>query len=401
MAEGDAPEPQARLGLPAWILLGGNALNTVGIGIFFPILPIYIGHRGASAALVGAVMTGGILGYGVAQYPAGWVADNLGRRRVMVLSRFVYAVFFLVYLLPVAPLALLGVRFFHTLSSGFSTPAAMAMLADLTPPRRRGRVFGLWQSSTMSGYLVGPALGGLLAQTGLRAVFVAAFVVCLVAAVATLWVRETRPAAGTPAEPAPGGPGPGLARLALALLPIAGAGLAWAWLVGTYDTIWSLYLLHLGGTTWEIGLSFTFFALPVALLGGFSGGLADRLGVRPVVAVALVVAGSLAVVYGLSHSIPLLIGLGLLEGALTSGASPALFSAVSNSVGLDLQGRAQGLIQASTQVVSAAAALTSGFLFTLRPSLPFFGISAGCLLSLCFVPLLGGRRGAGAGEETA
>ncbi|MGH7903651.1 MAG: MFS transporter [Candidatus Dormibacteraceae bacterium] len=398
MAEGSAAarQPAPPLGRGAWILLGGNTLNTIGIGIFFPILPLYIGHRGASAALIGAVMTGGIVGYGVAQYPAGWIADNLGRRRVMLASRVLYALFFLAYLLPIPPLALLGVRFLHTFASGFSTPAAMAMLADLTPPERRGRVFGIWQSSTMTGYLIGPAIGGLMAGFGLTTVFVGAFAVCLAAAAATFWVRETRGGAGPFWPTAPHLSGAAPPRLLWALLPIAAAGAAWAWLVGTYDTIWSLYLTQLGGATWEVGLSFSVFALPTALLGGFSGGLADRFGVRPVVAVALVVAGALAIVYGLSQSIPLLIGLSFLEGLFTSGGSPALYAAVSNSVGLELQGRAQGLIQMATQGVSAAGALAGGALFAIHPSFAFFGITGACAFSLCFVPRLGRRPAAAA-----
>ena len=54
---------QSRLGLSgvprhAWVLLAGNALDAVGFGIFFPIIPLFVQGRGGGPALVGVIAGG-------------------------------------------------------------------------------------------------------------------------------------------------------------------------------------------------------------------------------------------------------------------------------------------------------------------------------------------------------
>src|SRR6476469_9065528 len=59
-----------------WTLYLGNLFTSIGLWFFLPLLPIFIGRRGGSAALVGAVFDAGLLASAAIRYHAGWAADR-------------------------------------------------------------------------------------------------------------------------------------------------------------------------------------------------------------------------------------------------------------------------------------------------------------------------------------
>src|SRR5438309_4053859 len=60
-----------------------NFLNAVGMWFFLPLLPIFLGRRGGSAALVGVVFAVGLVANAAIRYPAGWAADRFGTKAVL------------------------------------------------------------------------------------------------------------------------------------------------------------------------------------------------------------------------------------------------------------------------------------------------------------------------------
>src|SRR4030088_299167 len=101
-----------------WTLYAGNLLTAIGLWFFLPLLPIFIGRRGGSSALVGAVFAAGLLANAAIRYPAGWAADRWGTRPVILGSMAAYSVLFLAYLLPLPLPALIAVRFLHGAPAG-------------------------------------------------------------------------------------------------------------------------------------------------------------------------------------------------------------------------------------------------------------------------------------------
>lgn len=376
-----------RPGRATWILLVGNALQATGVGFFFPILPIYAGARGASSLEIGAMMTAGVVGAALAQFPGGWLADRFDRRKLVVLFQLIYALFFPLYLLPMPPVFLIPLRFLHTaISSGYQ-PTAMALLTDLSPQEHRGKAFGYWSSSFMFGLLAGPAIGGSIAVFGLQNAFWGATAASLLAA-GTLFLLPP-PAERLELERSSGPTGRKLIKV---LLPVMAAAGGTGFGIGVYDAVWSLYVHSLGGGPFLIGLSFTLFSLPVLLLSGFAGSLSDRLGPRPVVAWSTLMMGVFASLYGFIRSIPVLMGLGVVEGSTVIGGQPALRAVVSRSVPESHQGRAQGTFQTSQYFVQGAGSLIGGALFGVRPMYAFLSIGVVCWISALAVPFLGRHR---------
>lgn len=384
----------ARTGLDSrarWTLLAGNALTEIGVGFFLPILPLFVRARGGLPALVGLVFGFGVAGRMLAQYPAGWLSDRVGRRPMIIGSLLVYALLFPVYLLPMPPAALVGVRFFQSMAAGTYLPAALALVADLTPPASRGRIFGQLRASDMLGLLVGPALGGLVAGFRLEYVFWAGAVICL-AAVGLLLGLPAAPAGPRPADGSRPEPPLRPLRLVWGLLPVIALGAPIYWTAGMYDTVWSLYLTSRGASTVVVGLSYATYALPVVLLSGLAGGLADRLGHLRAGTLSLLSFGLMASSYPFISSIPLLVGIGLVEGTLTAAGTPALNAEVSRRAPGGAQGRTQGLYQTALGLAQIAGAAASGVLYGVRPAFAFFGTTAACLAGVSASLLL--RRAA-------
>jgi MFS family permease len=138
-------------------------LDLVGFGIIIPFLAYYVESFGARAAVVGLLMSS----YSLAQFvfaPVwGRLSDRIGRRPILLLgllgSVAGFTIFGLASTLSMLFLgrALMGIF-------GATIPTAQAAVADVTAPEDRARGMGLIGAAIGLGFILGPALGGLLAN---------------------------------------------------------------------------------------------------------------------------------------------------------------------------------------------------------------------------------------------
>jgi MFS family permease len=355
-----------------WTLYAVNFLNAIGLWFFLPLLPIFLGRKGASAALVGVVFAAGLLTNAVIRYPAGWAADRYGTRPVMLASMIGVAALFLAFLLPLPPAAFIVIRMLQGCAAGAYWPGANGLVADVTEPKERGQAFGMMQSTQVAGMIVGPAAGGFIALFNLNVVFVVAAAAAIVATLALWTLRNVRVHA-TIEVPVRA------FRIARILLPLLLLGAGTSYMIGTYDTVWSLYMTYRGANTFAVGLSFVAFALPATFLSAYAGALGDRFGARRFILIALVATGLFAALYPFISSVPWLIGLGLIEGFFTISGTPSLMAEVSRSAEPRQQARTQGVFQTAQTLVQIGGAVIGGALFSVSPTLAFLAITAVCL----------------------
>jgi MFS family permease len=348
-----------------------NFLDSVGMWFFLPLLPIFIGRRGGSAALVGVVFAAGLVANALIRYPAGWASDRFGTRVVLVISMLATAALFLVYLVPLPLPAFVAVRFLHGAAEGAFLPAANGLVAEITPAAERGRAFGYMQSTHMAGLLIGPAVGGVLALSNIGFAFAIAAALSGITVIALASLPNVRAQAGDEIPDRP-------LHIARVLLPLLLLGAGTAYMIGAFDATWSLYLTYRGASTFAVGLSFATFALPAMLLSGFAGSLGDRFGARRLVVAALLCTALFAAIYPFISSVPWLVGLGLVEGAFTISGTPSLMAEVSRASGAGQNARTQGVFQTVSTAIEIAGALAGGALFTVSPTYAFLSISAVC-----------------------
>jgi MFS family permease len=356
-----------------WTLYAVNFLNSVGVWFFLPLLPIFLGRKGGSAAFVGVVFAAGMVANALIRYPAGWAGDRLGTRAVLVAAMLSTSVLFLAYLLPLPVAAFVFVRLLHGAAQGAYWPAANGLLAEVTEARERGKAFGYMQASNMAGMLIGPAIGGFIALFNLGVVFVVAAALSALTVVALATLRNVR-ALATVEIPTRA------THIARLLLPLLLLGAGTSYMIGAFDTIWSLYLTGRGASTFAVGLSFVAFALPAMLLSGYAGSLGDRFGARRFIVGALICTAVFAALYPFVASVPWLIGLGLIEGAFTISGVPSIMAEVSRVSEAGQYARTQAVFQTVQTAIQIVGALAGGALFTVSPTYAFLSITAVCVL---------------------
>ena len=149
-----------RLPREVYVLQAGGLVNAFGNGVVLPFLIIYLHNvRGISLGLAGlaaATQSATALASGLA---AGSLADRIGPRRVLLAALAVMAVAFGLMPLIRSAWHAFALYVLWGIGSGSFWPAQSALLAGLTPPRRRASAYAL-QRLTMN---VGVALGGVAA----------------------------------------------------------------------------------------------------------------------------------------------------------------------------------------------------------------------------------------------
>jgi len=172
------------------IVLAAVTVDVIGFGIVMPVLPgliVALGHTDlAHATLIGGWM---LAAFALAQFVAwpilGNLGDRYGRRPVLVAAMIAFALDYA--LMAGAPtLAWLFLGRVIAGAAGASYGPAGAVIADVTPPEQRAAGYGLLGAAFGLGFIVGPALGGLVAHWGPRAPFALAAALAALNAVAML-----------------------------------------------------------------------------------------------------------------------------------------------------------------------------------------------------------------------
>ena len=153
-------------------------LDMLAFGIIVPVLPQLVVTLGGGDTASGAAIFG-VFGtvFAAAQFFSapvlGALADRFGRRPVILLSNLGLGVDYIVMALaPTIAILFVGRLISGVTSSSFST--AGAYIADVTPPEKRTARFGMLGVAFGVGFIIGPAVGGLLGAIDLRAPFWAA-----------------------------------------------------------------------------------------------------------------------------------------------------------------------------------------------------------------------------------
>jgi DHA1 family tetracycline resistance protein-like MFS transporter len=181
--------------LPLLVILAISLLGTIGMGIVFPVLPFilkpYVGSTGDLAFAVGAIDSVYAACALIAAPLLGALSDRIGRRPVLVVSLLGSAVGWAVFGIGGAIWVFVLARVVDGFTAG-DMSVAFAYLADITPAKDRSKRFGLAGAVSGVGFLIGPALGGMLAPISLTLpVFLAAGITGLTALLALVVLPES------------------------------------------------------------------------------------------------------------------------------------------------------------------------------------------------------------------
>jgi MFS transporter, DHA1 family, tetracycline resistance protein len=168
-------------------------LDLIGFGMILPLLPLYAEAFHANRITIGLIFAS----YSLAQLLfAPWLgrlSDRFGRRPLMLASIAGGVVAHLLFATAGSVAMLLVARSLSGIAAA-NYGIAQAYLADVTPPAQRSRAMGLVGAAFGLGFVVGPALGGVLSRFGMAAVpYSAAALSAVNLAIAALALPESLP----------------------------------------------------------------------------------------------------------------------------------------------------------------------------------------------------------------
>ncbi|TDF92313.1 MFS transporter [Paenibacillus piri] len=181
-----------------YILWFGNFFCSVGIGMIIPFLPLYVQELGihdVKQAALWSAMIFGINHLMIALMSPFWgkFSDKYGQKMTMVRSGLGMSVTIAAMGLVHMPVQLLVLRALFGTMGGFST-CAVALMAIETPKAHVGKALGTLQTGQVAGQLLGPLLGGIMAEwLGMRnSFFFTGFFILLASLLAMFGLKETR-----------------------------------------------------------------------------------------------------------------------------------------------------------------------------------------------------------------
>ena len=149
-----------------WLVQAGGVVNSLGNGIVFPFIVIYLHNvRGISFAEAGLALSVGAVAALAAGFGAGTIVDRFGGRNTLLLGLLLQAASFALFPLireawqAGALLALEGA------GTACFWPGQSTLLSRLTPPTRTHSAFALQRISMNLGLGLGGVIGGLIAST--------------------------------------------------------------------------------------------------------------------------------------------------------------------------------------------------------------------------------------------
>jgi DHA1 family tetracycline resistance protein-like MFS transporter len=158
-------------------------IDCTGIGIIIPVVPALIQEL-TGASVSGAATYGGWLTFAYASMQflfapvLGGLSDRYGRRPVILISLFGLGVdYIFLFLAPDLFWLFIGRIIAGVCGASFTT--ASAYIADISVPEKRAQNFGMIGAAFGLGFIIGPLLGSLFSQFGVRAPFLVAAILSL------------------------------------------------------------------------------------------------------------------------------------------------------------------------------------------------------------------------------
>jgi DHA1 family tetracycline resistance protein-like MFS transporter len=371
-------------------------IDAIGFGIIIPVMPGLITGLTGKGLAEAAEISGMIMFlYAVTQFICGPIigglSDRYGRRPVLLASLIAFGIDYLVMAFAPDLLWLVAARFVAGIT-GASFSTAYAYIADISPPEKRGPNFGLIGMAFGFGFILGPALGGIVAGWGDRVPFLVASGLAFANATYGLLVlpESLAPENRRRFNWRRANPVGALIRFRNAHPMVLMLGVTvLVWTIG-YQSLfatWNYYTsLRFGWTPGQVGWSLAFTGLIGAVVQGvLSRKLIPRYGARNIV-----VAGTLSGIAGYliyaTASAGWMLYVGVLIAGLNGLVFPSLQSLMSTGVPANEQGELQGAVSSlqSLAAIVGPPLMTTSFATFSRADAPVYLPGAPYLLAAGF-----------------
>ncbi|WHX48514.1 MFS transporter [Paenibacillus woosongensis] len=381
------------------ILMLNIFLVFMGIGLIIPIMPKFMNSLGISGSTVGLLVATFSLTQFLFSPLAGRLADSYGRKRMIVIGMIVFAFSEVLFGLASAPVLLYISRMLGGISAAMIMPAVMAYVADITTQDERAAGMGYINAAITTGFIIGPGIGGYIAEFGIRVPFYAAGVAGLIAGCISLFVlRESLTIQKVSSEsPASSDKESSFLTqllhsyrepffLSLIIVFVMSFGLA------NFETVFGLFVDHkFGFEPGDIAFIITFGSIAGAVVQATAfSWILNRFGEKNVISVCLLFAGIFILITLFVHQFWMIYAVTFIVFLAIDILRPAIGTQMSK-LAADRQGYVAGLNSAYTSLGNIAGPILAGYLFDIDINYPY---TLACIvLLLCFgLSLRAGKR---------
>lgn len=364
-----------------YILWISSFVIQMGFSLIMPFLPLYLEEMGVEGPAVemwaGVIFSANFVVMAIVSPFWGALSDRVGRKPMMLRSSFGMAIVVALMGLAQSPWHLLGLRLLQGLAAGF-IPAANAYIASIVPQEKSGQAMGLLGTGSVTGMIVGPLVGGVLARSfGYRPIFFITAATCVLAGIIVLSLIKERytPVARTEKK------GFMASWSALRQYPVVMAMMVVLFMnmfsILTVEPILARYLRLLSAPEeWVAllsGLVFSVTGIATIIVAPQVGKLSDRFGSRRLLAVSLGGASVIYLLQGFATEAWQMVVLRFTLGLFTGGLMPAANGLIARTVPKEMQGRVFGLTSSAIFLGNTLGPLTGGLVastFGLRSVFP-------------------------------
>ncbi|MZQ85568.1 MFS transporter [Paenibacillus sp. 5J-6] len=365
-----------------------------GIGLVIPIMPKFMDSLGITGGTIGLLIASFSLTQLLCSPLAGRMADSIGRKKMIVFGMIVFAISEAMFGFASWTGLLFASRMLGGISAAMIMPAVMAYAADITTKEERAAGMGYITAAITTGFIIGPGIGGYIAEFGIRVPFYSAAAAGFFAACITMFVlRESLPAK----ESIPDAPSSTVERrglvsqlryayrepyfLSLVIVFVMSFGLA------NYETIYGLFVdRKFGFQPKEIAFIITFGSIAGAVVQvtAFSW-ILNRFGEQRVISFCLFFAGLFILLTLFVHQFWMIFAVTFVVFLAIDILRPAISTQLS-MVAKDQQGYVAGLNSAFTSLGNIAGPIAAGFLLDLDVNYPYtlacLVLFVSCVLSI-------------------
>ncbi|MNH97310.1 Tetracycline resistance protein, class B [compost metagenome] len=172
------------------ILLSNIFIVFLGVGLIVPVMPSFMNSMDLSGQTMGYLFAAFSFAQLVMSPLAGRWIDTYGRKKMIVIGLFLFSVSEVIFGLGTHVSVLYLSRILGGISGAFIMPAVTAYIADITSVEERPKAMGYISAAISLGFIIGPGIGGFIAELGIRAPFYFAGGFALITCISSLFVLK-------------------------------------------------------------------------------------------------------------------------------------------------------------------------------------------------------------------
>lgn len=359
------------------ILLSNIFIAFLGIGLVIPVMPSFMNIMHLSGKTMGYL----VAIFAVAQlltspFAGRWV-DRYGRKKIITIGLLLFSVSELIFGLATEVLWLYLSRILGGISAAFIMPGVTAYVADITSLEERPKAMGYVSAAISTGFIIGPGVGGFIAEYGVRMPFFFAAAIAFIACISSIFILKEQLTKEQLKEISAAAKHTSfitdlrkslnpLYIIAFIIVFVLAFGLS------AYETVFSLFSDHkFGFTPKDIATIITISSIFGVVVQIFMfGKMVDILGEKKLIQLCLISGAIMAVVSTLISNFWVVLAVTCFIFLAFDLLRPALTTSLSRSAGKE-QGFVAGMNSTYTSLGNIVGPAVAGILFDLNIHYPY------------------------------